>query len=374
MISGMKMPLVRDATIEDIEGINSVLLRNNLVPFTMEVWKELWQTNPALTALPTLTPFGWVLDAEGLIVGFLGGIRLIYVFLERCYSASDATSWAVDPQYRRHALELLAKYIDQADADLLINTTASPTAELAFKAFGVPRIPQPEVDQALILPIKAQGFIASILRKRGLPAFAAWMGGLAGALPLRIGMLLKARGPRRRTPVCKTEVIESGEIGPEFDELWHYKRMEAMRLLGDRSAGVLRWHLGVRPPSRPAEVITARTGKQLVGYVILNFEDNQSIGLRRARIADVFVKDDNPNVIDDLLLAALVRGQVNGADILEMVGFPRPVRERFLLWNPFIRMLPSSPYLCLVRPESLRDALKEGSGWFMCPYDGDASF
>ena len=56
--------------------------------------------NPALGQMQFEPPMGWVLEAEGKAVGYLGNISLLYRYGDRTLTAVAGRGFAVDPAYR----------------------------------------------------------------------------------------------------------------------------------------------------------------------------------------------------------------------------------------------------------------------------------
>ena len=97
------------------------------------------------------------------------------------------------------------------------------------------------------------------------------------------------------------------------------------------------------------------------------------IGLKRDRIVDLFVENDDINTIDQLIRASYDHAKKEGASILEMIGFPEFVRSRFAIGNPYSRTLPNWPYFYKTINASCRKVLKSEGVWYASPFDGDAS-
>ena len=226
-------------------------------------------------------------------------------------------------------------------------------------------------DKALYWILRPSAFLASSLRRKGVPRAIAPMGAALGAPLLRSEMILRRRGPRG--PRAEVDAIDVDDIGPEFDDLWSRKRRERKRLLAYRTSAYLRWHFEKPANKEITKIFCSRRDGRLCGYAISAREESESIGLVRTQIADVFVERDDPDVIDQLLVAACDHARRDGSHLLEMIGFPQEIRERLHAGRAFTRELPCWPYIYKAVKDDLREALRDERRWYASPFDGDAN-
>ena len=92
-------PVLREARAVDFDAIAAVKRRNGM---PAEPWAWLWQENPARAAFPADFPLGWVLDCEGLVVGYLGNVPLQYYRGGNKLRAAVARGFVVDPAQLFH--------------------------------------------------------------------------------------------------------------------------------------------------------------------------------------------------------------------------------------------------------------------------------
>src|SRR5271163_619436 len=67
---------LREALFSDFPAVAELKRKWGLASDSPENWDRLWRRNPAFGQLPH--PMGWVLEAEGRIVGYLGNITQLY--------------------------------------------------------------------------------------------------------------------------------------------------------------------------------------------------------------------------------------------------------------------------------------------------------
>ncbi len=102
-------------------------------------------------------------------------------------------------------------------------------------------------------------------------------------------------------------------------------------------------------------------------------EDEVGIGLKRLRIADLFVETNDEVVVNDLLSAAYEYGREQGCHILEWVGMPTDLRQIAHRHSPFIRTLPTWPLYYKTMDVGLTSSLERQTAWYIAPYDGDTT-
>jgi hypothetical protein len=268
---------------------------------------------------------------------------------------------------------MLAAFFSQPNVDLILNTTANAAAGTVFRLCRAEPVPQPDSDHAIFWIVNATGFAAAVARKRGFGKTAAvaasWvLGPLAAA-----DRVVRRRRPGPRVPGLDISVHDPETLGHDFDDLW--ERLLAERgeqLMADRSRGTMRWLFGATRASRGVVVAVSRAGR-LAGAAVLTRDDAPAIGLRRLRVADLVVEHNEPALIDALLEASFARAHREGADVLELLGFPSAVRQRATAGRAYQRPLPAWPYWYRAVAPELRGALQHEGAWHLSAYDGDAS-
>lgn len=356
-------------------AVGSLKQRNGLlVKWSADRWVGLWKDNPAMKENSNI-PIGWVLEHEKEIVGYLGNIPMFYFLKGKRLLAVAARGFAVDPEYRSHSLRLVAAFFSQKNVDLLLSTSANQLAASVYQLSRAQKIPQPDYDKALFWIVNAHGFIRSFLQLKGYSKLLANTVGILLSPLIRIESFLKRRRPRRVESIFTISVIDPESVLSEFDEFWY--RIMAERsdcLLAERSAKVLRWHFGhCAAKERHAKFICAWSREKLLGYIVLTHEDSPRTGLKRNRVSDLLVENDEPDVIDALLNESIKQTKIENRDILELTGFPDKIRQHFRKGNAYMRKLPSWLFWYKVVTPELMDKLKCENTWYGSSYDGDAS-
>jgi hypothetical protein len=111
----------------------------------------------------------------------------------------------------------------------------------------------------------------------------------------------------------------------------------------------------------------------LLGYVAVVRQDATHLGLARARVADVFVEHDDPEIIRQLLHQSAEHARRTGAAMLEVIGLPQPVRRVIEALRPFELLDEEWPFLYKAVDPGLQKRLADESIWYAGLFDGDGS-
>ncbi len=364
---------LREATCDDCQEATELLRSLGLIMTRGEAainahWRRLWIDNPAMMGDGVKPSLGWVLEDQGKMVGFFGNIPLLYFFGERPVIAADASQWGVAKDYRGQTARLAEAYFSQAHVDLLLVTTGiKPTGRL-FEKYGAHRIPQPDYDQVLYWPVDSGGFLSATLRKKNVPSALASMIGAIGGMFGQMAMAISRRRPKGAEQAVA--VIGVGDIDESFDDLWLAKQGEVAKLLACRSADSLRWHFGNQGMAERCQILVYRQDG-LRGYAVVAREDATNIGLKRLKIVDLLIADDNLQVLDALLAKAYAVARADGCHVLEVIGLPAPLRARVLHHRPLRRSMAAWPLYYKSCDDVLRLELDREDAWYVTAYDGD---
>lgn len=330
-------------------------------------WRRLWLDNPALASGRPPLSLGWVLEHGGKMVGFFANFAALYNLGNRTVIAAIASQWGVEKSFRSETPRLAEAYFAQPHADLILVTTAiKPTGRL-FVAHGGDPIPQSGLDNVLFWIFDSGGFLEATARKKKFPYPS-----LARLASPALQAICALRGSHR----SGTEVTVSGfeALDARFDGLWIAKRDEhPIRLYACRDARSLRWHFTPHATRGGLRVFTVMTGRDLAGYAISAPDHAPEIGLRRFKLLDLLVRDDDPTMIRALLLQAITAARMDGAHILEAGCIPTRHAAVFDDLRPFSRKLPTWPCFWKALDSPLTATLHQADAWNITPYDGDAA-
>jgi len=364
---------VREARFSDFEAVSEIKQRWGVDADSLENWERLWHRNPALLRRNVERPIGWVLEADGAIVGYMGNISLQCRYGEKTLTAVSSHGLVVDTAYRAMSVTLVAPFYRQKSVDLYIATTAIEAVGKMARAFKCSPLPQPEYDSVLFWVLQPYPFARALMKKLNLGPVSTGIGSVLTAIAVGCDKILHRRGPRHSVTSLTITEIAPKDIGNDFQSLWAAKLNERSRLFADRTPAALRWHFEVPGDRGCARVLCCRKDGELVGYAVIRTDTDQETGLRKSIIADTLARQDEPEIVRALWAAAYESARLAGSDVLEVMGFPPAIRNVCAEWNPYVRKYPACPYYYKAADPALHAALADGEAWYATPFDGDAT-
>ena len=363
---------LREAVFSDFDGVAELKRRWGMAEDSVENWDRLWRQNPALNRAPSPRPIGWVLEAEGKIVGYIGNISLLCQYGDKTLTTVTAHGLVVEPSYRGVSVSLNAAFFRQKGADLYVCTTTIPAVGRISAALKADPLPDSEYWTVLFWVLQPAAFAKAVMKKLSVKSPLSSVGGVLGSLAIRADRFRRKR-PRQSSASLEVCEISVGEIGDELQALWIDKANEKTRLLTDRSVTTLRWHYQIPGDRGSVRVLCCRKDGRLLGYAVVRNEEPDENGLRKSILADMLTREDEPAVVEALLAATYDLAERAGSHILEVMGFPESIRQVFAQSSPYQRRYPACPYYYKAADSTLHKALSETAAWYACPYDGDAT-
>ena len=363
----------REATIADSDAVGVLQRQAGLEPDTPSCWRRIWEENPFRS---DDIPIGWVLEAAGETVGYIGNVPLIYNLGGREVRSVAARGWVVDPRFRDSSLRLLMNYWGQQNVDILLNSSSNAAAFQIFKGLGAGILPHDVFKDILFWVVNAPSFVTAAMVRLGMPRALARIAGPA----LGIIWAVKLKWDRRKLDSSLTRlsaghevrVIRPSEIDDSYDRFWQRKVMEKRRFLADRSATSLRWHFGRSATS--VKLISAHSAGELCGYLAFIRKENAATGFVRHQIIDLVVANDDPTVINLLVGHARCVSDDEGVDVLELIGFPDSVRNLARSSGALRRTHFPTPFTYrLVGQDLSSEEFNQPSLWYPSLFDGDGS-
>jgi hypothetical protein len=279
----------------------------------------------------------------------------------------------VEPGYRALSHILVTSFFRQKDVDLFLNTTATAPAGKIMAALKAIPVPQTDYDTVLYWILDPGRFARAVLKKMGFNPGVTAAGGTFASMALRGDITLRGRKPRHRSDEKAVIEMDVLDLGEEFESFWLRKRRETCGLFAARTRTIVRWHFLAPESKRTVRVLACFVQRELRGYLVLRHETESAGGLRRTIVADLLALEDDEQVIGQLMAAANYSARNAGSDVLEVMGFPKNVRNIFMRWKPYTRKYPGWPFFYKVRDRILQEKLREEDAWYACPYDGDST-
>ena len=363
---------LREALFSDFNAVMELQRSCGLARDSFERWEHLWQRNPALGQLQFERPIGWVLEAEGRLVGYVGNISLLYRYGERALTAVTGCGFAVEPAYRAMSLCSVAAFYRQRSVDLYLTTTAAETVGRIARTFKSDPLPQADYETLLFWVLQPYPFARAVVKKIKLKPTLSHMSGMLASLAIGADKILRKRWPRCSTCFVVSE-ISVNDIGDDFQALWMEKLNERPQLLADRSPAALRWHFEITANGGTTRVLCCYKNRELLGYAVVRSEQNQANGLRLSSIADMLAKRDDPAILRALWVAAYEHAKHVGSHVLGVKGFPYGIRQVCSQWKPYLTNDSVCHFYYKAADPMLHKTLSDGMAWYATPFDGDTT-
>jgi hypothetical protein len=342
-------------------------------PDSRRNWNRLWRDNPAVTNANGASCIGWTLEASGELVGFLGSIPLLYEFEGRTLNAAATCRLAVRPAYRGFTHLLIASYFRQKNVDLFLNTTATVSVGKIMLALKATPPPATRVRDGLVLGLGCAPFHQGRAPENGSPSEPGSRRGCRCLPGLARDIAVRGRTPKSKSGRFTLLEHSIAEIGEDFARFWSDNSAETAPLMAKRTPAIMRWHFEPPMSERRSVVISCYSGTVLRGYAIVLHDATSKDGIKRSAIADLMVKGRDAEIVGQLLSAAHKCARNAGSHSLEVMGFPRGIRQILMRWKPCWRKYPACPFYFKARDRALQERLADENAWYACPFDGDST-
>jgi hypothetical protein len=362
---------LREATFSDFESVAELKLRWGLAADSFENWERLWRYNPALARVGSKHPIGWVLESEGKVVGYLGNILQLYRYVDRTLISATGHAFVVDEPYRGIGVSLSAAYFRQKSIDLFLSTGAIAPVGKIGRAFKSDALCQFQYESALFWILRPYAFSQAVMKKLNVGRMLSSVGSIVASAAVMTDKAIRQRWPLLSSPNLAISEISLDEIGDDFQHLWLHKVNEGPLLLAERSPETLRWHFKIPGDKGGVGVLCCKANSELLGYLVIRDEQPDEAGLIKSIVADMLVKDDNPQVAHLLFTAAYNHAKRVGSHILEALGYPAQLNRVFARSHPYTRKYPSSPFIYKALDPILHEKIADGETWYASVYDGD---
>lgn len=358
---------IRLAALADYAEITAMCARNGLGIKPREEWEHLWTGNPVYQKFPGW-PIGWVVEnAAGGIVGFLGNIPVSYAFQGRPIIGASIYSFALDSSHRGQGLLLLERLLEWGrSVDYLLGTTANLSSSKLLEKNRIPRVPVGDWENSSFWITNYTGFLSCALNRKGWPKLLAY----PAAAALKMRDVLKPHARRERS--CELKVCSG--FDDRFDVFWaELQRTHPERFLTTRSREMLQWHFQYSLQQEKTWIVTREENSRVLAYAVFCRCDNAEVGLKRVRLVDFQVLDEDFRTLVPMLDWGIQRCREEGIHMLESFGF-RPGKQRVMDGlAPYRRRLGSWPYFYAAQNEALQKGLRDPAVWDPSLFDGDAS-
>jgi hypothetical protein len=366
-------PKLRAIADGDYSQIAAITAAHGFPPsiWSYEQWRHLWINNPAYLRFGENLPRGWVLEAEGRIVGHIGDLPLLYEFEGRQLLVSNGYGYALEPQYRGYALFLAEQYWNQRLPDVVSGYQTNSDGFRMHAELGIRPIPLGTWDPKHFWITRRREFMAEWLRYKKLPAAELLAYPAAVALTTKDAwnrMLLRIHARQ------ETRIQISTDFDGRFDTFWNDLRARyPHKLLAVRALATLKWRFHFALHQRRLWIATFSEGGCLRAYAIflLQHFDKPKDSTRQMIMADFQSLDRDDGVFYAMLRKALEQCRRSGSHLLVTMGVSASGTDMSGL-APYRRSRPQhSTSLYKARDPVLSNALSATQAWCPTLYDGD---
>jgi len=223
--------------------------------------------------------YSYVAEADGVIVGFVGGMAWQLTVRGQDYPGAQVTDLMLDPAWRRKGIffPLNAKSQDEifTRASWHYGVTNPTSFKIFQNRYGYQGFRPHKIQK--ILDIRP--FLREYLR-----------GGKEFKVPNLKQVLLKLLpGKKVSNPASGLELEEVKEFDKRFDDLWESVRGR-VTMATTKTSRHLNWRY-LNNPRFEYSVLAAREQGRIVGFAVLRFEESE--GIRRGFIVDLLTDRDS---------------------------------------------------------------------------------
>ncbi|MBF0145457.1 MAG: GNAT family N-acetyltransferase [Magnetococcales bacterium] len=345
---------VHGVTPNDYDGIAELLHDFRNTVRSNEYWQGKfamwWDKNPFRE---DSIPRGWLLRAEGRIVGFISCIPILFQLAGKERLTLTVSSWYVTPEYRKNGLILFLSVLREGADTIIWNTTLNNLSGAIVERLHYQPIPYPFSQRILVFSsIFAWLHDVSIIRR--WPIGLQWRLGSFHQWYVRIKLLLSQKyssGP--------WQVKQLNQAGVAFDHLWQRTRT-AFSTTRVRNATYVNWYC-FSVPSKMKLLFGCFQGETLAGYAI--FERRIVRGYPYLECLDLWVDSDIDQVggvLFDGVMQWAARNEYRG-----LSSFDYPWVRSWLNRHRFKVVTPGDAGGLMKGPTELLQAILQGGYYFV---------
>jgi hypothetical protein len=367
-----RTPKLREVRQEDYPQIVSLSTEHGIpTGRSLEEWQHLWAANPAYGLVERDWPRGWVLEAEGRIVGYIGIIPSLYSYNNRQLLAAVSYCWVVENQYRGYSLFLLDRCLHPKGAELLISNTVNIRSYPSLVQLGLAPVPVGTWDHAAVWITNYSGLLTDWLARKKLRPAAVLAHGGALALSLKDTWNRTLLGRRAQRGI---EVQLQTSFDERFDGFWEQLcRSYPGKLLALRTRPVLDWHYHYALRENRVWILTVSKGSDLQAYAVFVMTRPQAGSpVRRVLLADYQSLERNDGVYYATLRQALKQSAHLGCHLVSTSGFSASGTDTSIP-APYRPVQPNCIFLYKALNPDLAGTLTGPQAWCPSLYDADAS-
>ena len=310
-------------------------------------------------------PMGWILIDKIKIVGFVGNLIKKFYINKNTLHVAASNSLVVDEKYRQYTLLLLRKFFNQKKIDFYLNTTPNSATSKIWKKLNSHKIPMKNMDKIQLYFIDIKSVINSYFLKKE----KIFLIRLNKAVP----SVYKNVFYKKINYVEDKNILikKFNKIEKNFELFFKKYKSNTKKIILNRDKIWFNLHYKDKINKNKAWLFTAIKNKKIIGFIGCIEDNNNSIRLKRVKICDLIVLNDNKKVINSLIHKALCEITKKKYHLVETQGFSN---TKFQCIKEIFHKSRSSgpfPYSFICNSKKLMPLLKNRKLWDFSLVDGD---
>jgi hypothetical protein len=360
---------IRLAKRQDAVPVTELLRKVGLIqPDDKDIdahWDRLWTNNPSYKDFPSEPHFGWIMEYQNRIVGYVGCFQRTYYFKGEPMPVCIASQWGVEKDFRRFSMLLCEKFFSENPIPFKLNTTALDVSGLIFERFGNGRrVPSEALKDVYMVPfhlppIAMQRFKENYKKYSFLSPFIHFF---TRVIPVNIKYKFIQQDK------CLQEV-DIHKLPTGFKIFWDNYLKNSHGFIASRNEEVIEWYYNRGFRKLDKKVFVYNQGGQIAGYASLVEEPIPGSSIKRYKIADILATDKKTKSV--ILKALLKLAYEMNADLVE-VHIPGMISRDEIPAFIIKRKVPNWPCYYQTQDMVLDEKLQDPSNWNISSYDGDS--
>ncbi len=365
-------PKLREITLDDFSAIASFTERFGFDPLRSRAeWEHLWVTNPANIANGMRCPIGWILEAEGRMIGHIASVPTQYRLGDRQLLAASGRAWAVLEEYRGYGSLMLHTYLNQPGIDFAVTNTANAVSWHVHSELGAKAVPAGRFDISPAWITRYTDVMADfVARKKNVRPPRMLFYPLAGALAAKDSWNRLQVNLRARRDI---DIAVQFAFDQRFEHFWKWLCARYPdKLLANRNLTTLDWHFHYAMAEGRFWVATATREQQLLGYAIFVRDSYRTAGssISRVVLADYQSLEHDEGIYFALLQSGLEKCRRDGIALLVANGLSASGTD-MSKFAPYRRTLECPRFLYKAADPELAKLLAGPGPWCPSAYDAD---
>lgn len=288
--------VIRPFELTDAEGVNALHHDIGWAAPSHEQWVWL-SNNPARGT----APFGWVIDTDGRIDGFIGSFRQNHYRSHTRHCTATSHSVIVSPRAKGGLRELIAPFLDQKDLFVVTVLNANEIGSPIYRRLGLEPLASPLHD------VKLSWILAPTVT-----LVAKWLRTVARRFPNLYPVLGERFTPRSsslfdgrmvRWP-DNVHFLHDVSDASALGRFWTELKAEG-QLVVDRSPAILRWRLSMPGLASPPIMLGYHDANGLCAYAMAQLSKTGPLDVPALEIIDMVALERAPEQALPTLLKGL---------------------------------------------------------------------